>query len=137
MRTKQAKTTIDALIKAIDVGYVRACHDVSEGGLAVASAEMAFAGGYGATINLVDVPRSENSWMNYQMLFSESNSRFLVEVPEEHREGFERMLRRCAFSAIGRVKKDTEFCVYGLNGERVISTDLPKLIEAWKGTLGS
>ena len=30
-------------------GLVRACHDLSEGGLAVAAAEMAFAGGIGAT----------------------------------------------------------------------------------------
>ncbi len=39
-------------------GLVRACHDLSEGGLAVAAAEMAFAGGLGAKISLADVPLS-------------------------------------------------------------------------------
>ena len=34
--------------EAIHAGFVRACHDLSEGGLAVAAAEMAFAGGLGA-----------------------------------------------------------------------------------------
>ena len=40
------------LYAAIDAGLVRACHDLSEGGLATAMAEMAFAGGLGATVDL-------------------------------------------------------------------------------------
>ena len=40
--------TFAAVHRAIDAGLVRACHDLSEGGLAVAAAEMAFAGGLGA-----------------------------------------------------------------------------------------
>ncbi|KKL20790.1 hypothetical protein LCGC14_2451940, partial [marine sediment metagenome] len=40
---KSAKATFAALHKAIAAGLVRACHDLSEGGLAVAAAEMAFA----------------------------------------------------------------------------------------------
>ena len=51
-----AKNTFAALHKAIYTGLVRACHDLSEGGLAVAAAEMAFAGGLGARISLADVP---------------------------------------------------------------------------------
>jgi len=135
VRIEQAKGTASSLIRAIDAGFVRACHDLSEGGLAVASAEMAFSAGYGATIDLANVPRSESSWSDNQLLFSESNSRFLVEVPEKHRAGFEHIMRNCAFSAIGKVRKDEEFWVHGLKGERVVSTDLSRLIEAWKGTL--
>ena len=44
-----AKRTFAAVHAAIDAGLVRACHDLSEGGLAVALAEMAFAGGFGAS----------------------------------------------------------------------------------------
>jgi phosphoribosylformylglycinamidine synthase len=51
-----AKKTFAALHKAIHAGVVRACHDLSEGGLAVAVAEMAFAGGLGAKIHLENVP---------------------------------------------------------------------------------
>src|SRR5207244_1046780 len=40
---------------AIAAGLVRSCHDLSEGGLAVAAAEMAFAGGIGA--DLTELPR--------------------------------------------------------------------------------
>ena len=39
-----------AVHAAIAKGLVRACHDLSEGGLAVALAEMAFAGGVGADV---------------------------------------------------------------------------------------
>src|SRR5262249_55195475 len=39
-----------ALHSAITQGLVRACHDLSEGGLAVAAAEMCFAGGIGADL---------------------------------------------------------------------------------------
>ena len=49
------KKTFAAVHKAIYAGVVRACHDLSEGGLAVAAAEMAFAGGLGVKINLQNV----------------------------------------------------------------------------------
>ena len=53
-----AKRTFAALHRAISAGLVRACHDLSEGGLAVAAAEMAFAGGLGATLLVDRVPCS-------------------------------------------------------------------------------
>ncbi|MDH5438998.1 MAG: AIR synthase-related protein, partial [Candidatus Bathyarchaeota archaeon] len=136
VRVEQATRTMSSLIRAMDAGYIRACHDLSDGGLAVAAAEMAFSGGYGANIDLAHVPRSKSSWSDHQLLFSESNSRFLVEVPEKHRAAFEGVMKDSALAAIGRVGKDSEFYVHGLKGERVISADLSKLIEAWKATLG-
>ncbi len=52
----KAKRTFRAVTKAIDEGLVKSCHDLSEGGLAVAAAEMAFASGYGLEIDLSKVP---------------------------------------------------------------------------------
>ncbi|MEQ1894360.1 MAG: phosphoribosylformylglycinamidine synthase subunit PurL, partial [Planctomycetota bacterium] len=46
-----------ALHGAIQHGLVASCHDLSEGGLAVAAAEMAFAGGLGLALELAKVPR--------------------------------------------------------------------------------
>ena len=40
--------TMRALHKAIQAGLVQSCHDVSEGGIAIALAEMCIAGGLGA-----------------------------------------------------------------------------------------
>ena len=45
-----------ALQRAIHAGTVRACHDLSEGGLAVAAAEMAFSGAVGMELDLAAVP---------------------------------------------------------------------------------
>ena len=58
-------------------GLVRSCHDLSEGGLAVAVAEMAFAGGVGADLTeLADA----DALPDEVLLFSESTTRFVVEV---------------------------------------------------------
>ena len=77
IRRRQA--TFDWLHQAIHSRLVRACHDLSEGGLAVAATEMAMAGGLGMQLDIArrsaqtDCPPTE-------VLFSESNTRFLVEV---------------------------------------------------------
>ncbi len=84
----KAKRTFKAVTKAIDSGLVKSCHDLSEGGLAVAAAEMAFAGGYGLELDLRKVPGKELSRNDF-LLFSESNSRFLIEVAEADKEDFE------------------------------------------------
>ncbi len=53
-----ARRTLSAVHRAIRKDLVQACHDLSEGGLAVAAAEMAIAGGHGLEIDLQEVPTS-------------------------------------------------------------------------------
>ena len=72
-----------ALHAAIRRGLVRSCHDLSEGGLAVALAEMALAGGLGADVTLRSVPREDDAAFDVVLLFSESPTRFLLEVSPE------------------------------------------------------
>jgi phosphoribosylformylglycinamidine synthase len=62
------------LHEAMLEGLVRSCHDVSEGGLAVALAEMCIAGRLGAVIT--DLPHDDLP----AALFAESQSRLVVEV---------------------------------------------------------
>jgi phosphoribosylformylglycinamidine synthase len=62
------------LHRAIRAGVVRACHDVSEGGLAVALAEMCIGGRLGAQIGALPDPDLAVA------LFAESSGRFVVEV---------------------------------------------------------
>ena len=73
-----APALFHALHRAIGNGLVRACHDLSEGGLAVAVAEMAFAGGVGADLT---EPGENRRLSGRMLLFSESQTRFIVEVP--------------------------------------------------------
>jgi phosphoribosylformylglycinamidine synthase len=63
-----------ALHRAIFTGLVQSCHDLSEGGLAVAVAEMAIAGRLGARLDTL--PHADA----ITALFSESNGRFVCEV---------------------------------------------------------
>ena len=136
VRKNQAKKVYRTLTKAIDLGLVKACHDLSEGGLAVAAAEMAFAGGHGVEMDLVDVP-ARNSNRNDFILFSESNSRFLLEVSQKARKDFEALMKGTAFSQIGRVTKSASLCVRGLSGKTIIDASLGDLFRSWQGTLSA
>jgi phosphoribosylformylglycinamidine synthase len=134
-----AKRTFAAVHEAIQGGLVRACHDLSEGGLAVAVAEMAFAGGLGAQVRLADVPRHESVQPNDAdalLLFSESASRFVVEVPPNAQGAFEAMFRAAAvpFGRIGQVTGTTRVQVEGARGT-VIDLPLADLKEAWQKPL--
>ena len=54
-----ARHTFAAMHGAIAAGLVRACHDLSEGGLAVAAAEMSLAGRLGLRLELDGVPHGQ------------------------------------------------------------------------------
>jgi phosphoribosylformylglycinamidine synthase II len=133
VRAVQARKAYYALTKAIGAGTVRACHDLSEGGLAVAAAEMALAGGYGAELDLRKVP-AEAVMRDDFALFSESNSRFLVEVAEKDRENFEALMKgKCA--EIGRVSKSPRLVIRGLKGAIAVDASVADLRASWKRTL--
>ncbi|MBS7656954.1 MAG: phosphoribosylformylglycinamidine synthase subunit PurL [Candidatus Bathyarchaeia archaeon] len=136
VRLNEAKRTMDKVSNAIESGYVRACHDLSEGGLAVSAAEMAFSGGLGMDISLTRFPQSVPITRNDFVLFSESNSRFLVEVPEKAKEDFEAIMKGANYACIGRVTKEKCLLIRGLNGEPVIEADLDVLRDAWKKLFG-
>jgi phosphoribosylformylglycinamidine (FGAM) synthase-like enzyme len=104
--------------------------------LAVASAEMAFSSEYGLELDLRKVPRSKEAFRDDSVLFSESNSRFLVEVAEKQRNDFEALMKGVAFAEVGRVEKKGVLSVNGLNGKQVVHADLENLRRSWKGVLG-
>ena len=148
----KAKRLMDKLSWTINRGLVRACHDCSEGGLAVALAEMAFSGGWGCKIFLKEVPykmKNEKSppkadqplaekiknLRNDFILFSESNSRFIVEVSKRNQKEFEKIMRGIPFGLIGYVSEDKNFLVYGLDGESCIKGDIEELKECWQRPL--
>jgi phosphoribosylformylglycinamidine synthase len=130
----QARKAFSAVTKAIDLGLVKACHDLSEGGLAVTAAEMALAGGYGVELDLKEVPsRAVNR--NDFVLFSESNSRFLLEVPEKAKSDFEAVMKGKVCAEIGKVAKNPRLIVYGLDGAGAVDASLTDLRGSWKETL--
>ncbi len=136
VRFRQAKGTFSAVTKAIDAGLVRACHDLSEGGLAVAAAEMSFAGSYGLQLDLRKIPRKA-SGRNDFILFAESNSRFLVEVSDKAKKDFEALMKSKACAEIGTVTKSQRLRINGLYGNVVIDAALDELLASWKRMLSS
>jgi phosphoribosylformylglycinamidine synthase len=96
---------------------------------------MSFAGGLGMVLHLGKVPLGEPIARNDTILFSESNTRFLVEVAPEDSQRFEQAMDGVEFAAIGQVTKSSKFEVYGVSGEGVVSVALAELKEAWQKPL--
>ena len=132
---QQGKQLMESLSAATEKGLVRACHDCSDGGIGVAVAEMAFAGGLGATIQLKSVPLGEPIDRDDFILFSESNSRFLVEVAPENKGEFERVMGGTSFAAIGQVTDAEVLEVYGMKGSKIVGVSIDELKEAWQRPL--
>jgi phosphoribosylformylglycinamidine synthase len=97
---------------------------------------MALAGGYGMELNLKKVP-SKALNRNDFLLFSESNSRFLIEVPEKAKNDFEAVMKGKVCAEIGRVTKNPKLTVHGLDGTVVVDASLTALRQSWKETLSS
>jgi len=112
------------LLKAIQAGYVSSAHDISEGGFAVALCESLFGTHFGAEITIDGEPTVE--------LFSESQSRFIVSVKEEHRTNFEAVTNA---KLIGRVNDTNELTIKDVNGNTILSSNLSKLEQAWRGAI--
>ena len=121
------------VLDAMDAGMVRACHDCSEGGLAVALSEMTFTGGLGLDVDIGKVPVSGTMRDDY-LLFSESNGRLLIEVPASKTSEFEETMNDTPFSCIGAVKKDQRLSITK-DGEKLLELELSNLMEAWKTPL--
>ena len=135
VKPHQAKELMERLSQAVEQGLVRACHDLSEGGIGVAIAEMAFAGGLGAVVSLKDVPLGEPMDRDDLILFSESNSRFLVEVAPDDKDEFERVMDKTSFAGIGQVTPSEMLEIYGIKGKKIASKSIAELKEAWQKPL--
>jgi phosphoribosylformylglycinamidine synthase len=132
---KKGLKLMNALATATKKGLVKACHDLSEGGIGVAAAEMAFAAGLGMALNLKDVPLGDVIDRDDFVLFSESNTRFLVEIAAKDKEAFESALKGNALAAIGRVTKDKKLEITGRDGKIIVKAGINELKEAWQKPL--
>jgi phosphoribosylformylglycinamidine synthase II len=131
---EQAPKVFNALHTAISSGLLRSCHDLSEGGLAVAAAEMAFAGGLGIDLDLSPLSQS-TSLDDTALLFSESNTRFLLEVPTAHRKQLEALFAGLPLTPLGTVTKEPQVCIRNATGEPVIDATCANLKAAWQQPL--
>ena len=120
------------LERAIKRRLLSSCHDLSEGGLAVALAECCIAGGLGAEAELSP---AAGRLSPHQLLFSESSGRFVVSVRKKDEKKFRQAMRGAAFARIGQVSGNGALSA-SLNGARLASVPLASLSSSWKKTMG-
>ncbi len=127
-----APRVFEKVHEAIARGMVRSCHDLSEGGLAVAIAEMAFAGEVGA--DLIELAALGPLPVEV-LLFSESTTRFLLEVPPGKVTELIRCFGDVPLVRLGQTCKEPRLRIAGPDGEWVIWAPLAELKESWQKPL--
>ncbi len=127
---KNLKTSMNKVVKAIEKGYLKACHDVSNGGIAVALAEMVI-GGKGAEICLYSLGNLRTDFK----LFSESNTRWIVEVKKEKEEDFKNLFEGLKIYKIGNVKGRNLVIYDGEEMKEYINMEKKILYDIWNKRL--
>ena len=129
----RAKKMYEMLHTAMMRGLVRSAHDLSEGGLAVSVAEMCIAGGLGA--------RLFDDFLDEATLFSESNSRFIIEVAPEHTTEIESLFEDVLadypihWFRIGTVTAEPVLSLGDLFSVDLFSVSVDELKTAWQKPL--
>ncbi|TWU04594.1 phosphoribosylformylglycinamidine synthase subunit PurL [Stieleria varia] len=134
---ERAKATFAAVHRAIQNSLVRSCHDLSEGGLAAAATEMAMAGGLGMTLDLDAVAGIAQTGLSApELLFSESNTRFLVETTPQNAGAFESLLGelRVPVARVGTMTASTQLTA-NFGGGSVLDVDLVVAKKTWQEPL--
>ena len=132
VNANKGKKLMERLASCAQKGLLASCHDCSEGGMGVALAEMAFAGGLGMELSLKNAPRDTGVVSDETLLFSESNTRFIAEVPQKKQKSFEKTMAGMPFGLLGRVRTGNTFEVKGSGGKVCVKTTIDKLKKSWQ-----
>ncbi|MBI6545309.1 MAG: phosphoribosylformylglycinamidine synthase [Cyanobacteria bacterium NC_groundwater_1444_Ag_S-0.65um_54_12] len=127
-----AKRCYRALHQAMQAEMVTACHDVSDGGLAVALAECALAGEIGSRCDLSALPGAAELAVA-AILFSESAGRLLVTIAPEDRARFEALLTDLPVVCIGQVIASADITLK-VRGRVVVRAAVERLKRSWQET---
>jgi phosphoribosylformylglycinamidine synthase II len=129
------RATFAAVAAAIRSGCVAACHDVSDGGLAAAIAEMAIGGCCGARLELAAVPAAcpsvEGAARDLAVAFTETPGRFVCEVPAATAERFEACLEGVPWAWVGKVLPGPTVEIVHVGGQAV-AIAVADLSRAWR-----
>ena len=123
-----APATFAALYAAIQLGLVKSCHDLSEGGLAIAAAEMMMGSTLGAELDAAQGP-SQVPVHTTAAWFAETPTRFLVEVAEADLPAFMSQFRGQPVHTVGLVTDNPEL-VLKVGGKSLATFSTPELLKA-------
>jgi len=125
-----ARRAYKTLHAAMRQGLVTACHDCSDGGLAVALAEMAIGGRLGASLDLTAAP-APVSLSELELLYAESQSRLVVTIAPEHQAAFEELFTGQPLGLLGAVT-EKPVLILGRNGQQLCAEDVEGLVRAFR-----
>ncbi len=133
--TEACLRVIRAVAAAQRSGAVLACHDVSDGGLVTAVAEMTIGGGIGARLDLTAVPFAADQSLpvharDLATAFGETPGRFLCEIPSGGEDAFARTMENVPWSVVGEVLAEPVLEIIGTTGSERI--DVSQLAAAWR-----
>jgi phosphoribosylformylglycinamidine synthase len=128
-----ALKTYRAVSKLTDKCLVNSLHTPALGGLAAGFAKVALGGRLGIDIDLKAVPVSE-PMTDKEILFSESNSRFIMTISPKNSEAVEAILNEAGvpFAEVGKV---TDKQNLNLSGNSKVSIALNDIINNYKSPL--
>jgi phosphoribosylformylglycinamidine synthase len=127
--------TAHAVAACIAHGAVRSAHDPSEGGLLPALAEMCFAGGLGARIDLSHLPVSGNDVPDECRAFAEDPHRYVLEVEPSKLGTVQAHLDGIPHAVIGTVTDEPTLELVGVRVPRE-SSPISALRSAWNTSTG-
>jgi len=127
------QTSMNALRGAMNAGLIASCHDVAEGGLAVTICEMAIGGDLGVSVDIANVNPGIRTDFT---LFSESNSRWVVEVARPETSSFETFmsLRDVHIRALGETVRERQLTIRD-HERAVVTLPLDDIRKTWRGTI--
>ncbi|MEM9955127.1 MAG: phosphoribosylformylglycinamidine synthase subunit PurL [Chloroflexota bacterium] len=108
---ENAINTMRVLYQAIQEDLIVSCHDVSEGGIAVALAEMCIAGGLGAEMITGPNSGADEHW-TAEFLFSESSGRFIIEFERDSASKLNELFPTKLISLAGTVRDDKQVRIH-------------------------
>ena len=118
---------VDTVLAAGQAGLLKSCHDCADGGLVITLAEMCLGGDLGLHLDL-----SGMGDLSFETkLFSESNSRFVVEVDVARRAEFERIAPNAIY--LGTVEQDKRMTIR--DGRQKVDLKVPAMRRAWTDAL--
>jgi phosphoribosylformylglycinamidine synthase len=118
----------------IRAGVVRAAHDCSEGGLLTAAAEMAFSGGLGLRLDLRGLPVDDDALDIVARCFSETPSRYLLEMEAHHLGVLRRICSDLPHAVIGWFEQSERLRIMD-DGHEMLNVENSALVRAWRGAL--
>ena len=127
-----AKKVYSAVSAVTEAELAHSLHTPAIGGLGTAFAKTAIGGRLGLKIDLDKVPLSETC-SPAEIMFSESNTRFLMTVSPENAAEVEKLLAGVPFAQVGEVTEEQELEIGA--GTETGKIQLEKLIKAYKSTL--